>query len=242
LGFILAGVILANGGDESLLPAWFWDTPEIPGVRLAVGYSLPYQDSETAYQEAFRDGCWRLFTDWESRITGGRAHASAPEGTMHMGDTFAQVIDSTLFPGFMKNVVRLDSFSTPEIRVVLVGTGKANIDRNLTKAPSEKPAISRSVLQARFSAPLYYYLSSSWKEAEAKARIELALSGFAVTKGLGSVKDQAALSVMNLETHVFLINVQTIHRRIHDQSGVVTIWVRGSVIPAESPNDEPEHE
>ena len=226
---------LAHAGNENQkdnfqLPAWFWDTPVAGSTLTAVGYSQPYRESEHAYADAFNDGAWRLFRDLHSRISGERGTSTVAEGMMNIGSTIRQEIDSTGFTAFSKTIIRLDSASTPTLRIVLVSTGDLPINRELLSEQSIAPEIIGSHL-TQGSAPIYYHESSSWIEAEREARIELAIGTLSSLKGQTEIVDDNIFQTSITETDVILTDIRTMHRRIDRKKRLVTVWIKGYVTP-----------
>ncbi len=217
--------IQTHSEKEILLPAWFWDSP----ASTAVGYSLPHQDSEDAYADAFRDAAWRLFCDERCRVAGEKAVASSPEGTMQMGSTLQIEVDSSGFEAFSKSIVRLDSAVTQSMRVVLVGRSNITIDRTPVTAPIT--ALDNGSTPFGYgSAPLYHHESSSWIEAEYQARLELALQAYSRFKGSSERIDDEILKTSVTGTDVILTNTQTVHRRMDRKNGIVRVWVTGRAV------------
>ncbi len=214
--------IQTGSEKEIIMPAWFWDSP----ASTAVGYSLPHQDSEDAYADAFHDAAWRLFCDRRCRIAGEKAVASSPEGTMQMGSTIGIDVDSTGFEAFSRSLVRLDSAATRAMRIILVGGSNVTIDRTPVPAPVTAPD-NGSTPVGYGSAPPYYYESSSWIEAEYKARLELALQAYSRFTGSSERIDDQILKTSVTGTDVILTNVQTVCRRMDRKNGTVKVWVTG---------------
>ena len=217
----------ATPGD--LMPAWFWDTPSINGIQLAVGYSLPHIESEHAYDEAFHDAAWRLFCDKRCRIFGEKGTASSPEGTMQMGSTMRMEVDSTGFSAFSRKLARLDSMVTESMRIMLVATSEVQVDKQRVHFPRLKINGSTGYFGIG-AAPLYYHLSSSWIEAEREAREQLAIDAHSELKGTTEAVDEQMLHTIVTKTDVTLSDIQTIHRRIDYINGFVMVWVRGNAV------------
>ena len=219
------------------MPAWFWDTPQVSGGALAVGYSVPHRESLSANDDAFKDAAWRLFCDRTSLVTGERGSATAPDGMMDLGSTLNQQVDSAGFEAFQKHVVRLDSALAGGMRVMLVGTGEFPMDTACIPSPAEEEAIQMELTVAEGSAPIYYYQSSSWQEAEQRARLELALGANAEIKGVGVNRDNEQFKAAVFKTNVRLEAVQTVRRRWDMKNGVVKAWVTGRATQVNSERD-----
>jgi len=217
---------LKPGFEPVLLPVWFWNTPRISGVSLAVGYSPLHRESEYAYKEAFQDAAWRLFCDRRCRIYGEKGIASSPEGTMQMGSTIRIEVDSTGFSAFSKKLVKLDSVATKTMRIILVGTAKVEINKARISVPDFEIDNPERDLGLG-SAPIYYHESSSWIEAEREARIQLALDAQAEFMGTSETVDEMILQTSVTKTDVTLTGIQTLHRRINRTQGYIMVWVNG---------------
>ena len=226
---LLAIILIALGKnsdrDNHLLPAWFWDTPVIEGTSLSVGYSQPYIDSDHAYEDAFKDAAMRMFTDRMSCVRGERAIATVPDGVMQMGSTIHQETDTTGFGDFCKILVRLDSARTTTLRTMLVSTSHIEINKELIAPPGTAAEITTGSRTSVGLAPFYLLESSSWIEAERNGRIELAIGISSEMRIVDKKQDDQAIKTIVTKTDVILSNVQTLHRRIDRDTGLVKVWV-----------------
>lgn len=195
-----------------------------------MGYSVPHRESLSAYDDAFKDAAWRLFADRISQVTGERGSATAPDGMMDLGSTLTQQVDSAGFEAFQKQVVRLDSVLAGGMRVMLVGTAEFSVDTTRIPAPADDHSLEADLAVAEGSAPIYFYPSSSWQEAERKARLELALGANAEIKGIGVNRDDEQFKMAVFKTAVRLEAVQTVSRRWDVKNGVVKVRVMGRAV------------
>lgn len=225
---VLTSSSIVYGEDDLFLPAWFWDTPVLNNAILTVGYSDAFIESDHAFEEAFNNATFRLFSDLRCIISGERATASAPDGTMQMGSTICQEIDTTGFAAFQKVIVRLDSMRTPSQLIVLVALSEVQIDRTRIQSPGKISEISAHNQAVSGSAPIYLHESSSWNEAEYNARIELAISLSSEIKAVDQKQNDRIVKTIVTKTNVILSKVQTIHRRIDRENGIVQVWVNGN--------------
>ena len=222
-------VLKSEAGKPVKMPVWFWETPQSSQTALCVGYSIPYDNIQSSYNEAFEDAAWRLFVDRGSHITGGRAMLETPEGMMAAGGKFTFLVDSSAFEGFSKSLVRIDSAVTADLVVMLVGNQMTEVDQKWEKNPG-KPDIAHwkqsSSVVAQGMGERYLYESSSWQEAERTAREEAALLANSVLKILEKRSLWISQSVYLTETDVYLWNVQTIARGIDTVSGSKIVIIR----------------
>ena len=217
-----------HASEPIMMPAWFWQTPVEPGVLLSVGYSTPYANISSSYQEAYDSAAWRLFVDCESHVIGGRAMLETPEGMMSAGSKFDFIVDSSAFEGFAKSLVRIDSAATIELVVMLVGTKKIEVDTDWTIDPG-LPELSAFKKEGYFvslgTGQDYHYQSSSWEEAERSARREMALT-FSEIKILEKDVNFYSSGTFLIETDIWLHNVQTLARSIDPETKHKTVIVR----------------
>ncbi len=205
-------------GKNIVMPAWFWRTPHIEGVKLGVGYALPYADEQTSFDSAFEDAAWRMFIDKHFRVVGAEAQSRAGTETISFGNTFKFEADTSGYQTFKKNLTPVDSFKTSKIVVMLAATDEITVEKDLASSPP-LPDPADFVEPGKYvgvgAAPGYFYEVSSWNEAERLARIDAAKSIFSQVKGLDLNINDLGLNAIQLETDVTLMVDQTI-RRIYD--------------------------
>jgi len=223
-----------NGKKPLELPVWFWDMPSHPEAGFAVGYSPPYCDSERAFEEAFQDGAWRLFTDRRTVLQGRTGTTLTPYGVMLADTDIKPLDDTTGFSAFGAGLVHLDSVYVPDImRLVLIGTREVEFDKQRIPAPEYSSGIKEAVA-ALGCAPKYYRDCSSWIKAENSARLSLAM-GYTQVKVLterssGTFTDDFS-EIVVVEVSSLLTDVQTVHRRLEPSTGARVVWVKGKVEP-----------
>jgi len=229
-----------SGASEMLLPAWFWDSPEVEGVEFAVGYSPSYRDSPTAYRKAFEDAALRLLSDRRSSLICRQGLISTPYGLRTVENENAQAYDTSNIETFYRSLVMIDSIRTDDLRLVLIATRPANVNQTRVKCPNCLAVDSTGKrLQGYGVSPRYLRLSSTWIEAEGMARIELAMS---FAKISGTIESQVSdamrgtgsklSSVYELSSNVELRNVKTIHRRLNHNLDLFEVWATGNVFDA----------
>ncbi|MCF7810494.1 hypothetical protein K9N50_05855, partial [bacterium] len=170
------------------------------------------------------DAVFRLFKDQKCRIKGEKATATSPSGTMQMGSTIHIDSDTTGLSVFSKRIIKIDSCRTSEMLLMLVSTRDIEINCTRIKQPSE-PCNGSAVPG---SAPVYLQRSSSWIEAERVARESLATGISATVKVVDRKENDRVVKTIITSTDVMLSNIQTIHRRLDKENGIVKVWVDGN--------------
>lgn len=231
--FLIAGSFGKQTKSDNilLLPSWFWDPSLIEGKPSAVGYSLPHIDSPHTWDEAFEQAAWLLFLDKSLKVSGIQNAASTPWGRILTDDSLFADIEIDQFQYFVKSVVALDTFLLPDqMRVVLAATKTANVNRHLIPCPMEQPTLPESfgigISQS------FYNESSSWFEAEVRARLSLAQRNIGIKGEQTETKSDINEDYYDkycFETDAKLSNVRTVARRIDPQSRARMVWVTGHV-------------
>lgn len=223
------GFLAAQQPAPYRMPGWFWISPDSKDGSLSVGFAPRYYTIQSSYDEAYLDAAWRLFIDRESRVHGGQATTNVATGVFHAGKVYKFDVDSTLFEGFTKSLVRIDSAATKDLIVMLVGRKKIEVDRiHVLPPPELNPGefrVQGSIVTLAGS-PQYHQEDSSWKEAERNARIEAALALNAKIRSVeGHLADQSIKTVI-VETDVRIRNLQTVARTINASTGEHIVIVR----------------
>jgi len=223
------GLLIAQDEGTYLMPEWFWVTPEKEGSLFAVGYARCYYTIQTSYDEAFQDAAWRLFINTESRVVGERGMTRTPRGMFSAGSTMKFVVDSTRFDTFAGTLVRIDSATTDELVVMLLGTNKLSLKRR----PKPSPAIPQpsdfernGFMVLVGSSTRYRYEASSWKDAERNARVEAAVTLNLKIRSIEAHASEQDMQTVVLETDAVIRNLQTVARAIDPVTGERIVLVR----------------
>lgn len=171
----VAGVSRAG---SARLPAWFWTPPSGSEVECRVGYAGEYEHPESSYREAFEDAARRLWRDRCCRIEVRSGALTLHGETMSLDIGYRITADTADFAAFRETLVRLDSCWTDSLVVMLVGTDRIELDRRMIEAPPLPVEFhgTAGVGYGIGAAPAYYHGTSSWREAELGARLDLALN------------------------------------------------------------------
>jgi hypothetical protein len=224
-------------------PSWFLSAPPDGGVRTSVGYAGRYTYPENSYDEAFLDGAWRLYADRALRISGEADFASSPIGKAHLGSDYQLQADSTGFGQFCKGLVRLDSAMVGDLALVWVGTGSVKIAPPTPSKPAKKgkavkpekpswlenPPHDDDYVYEIDLAASYEHPESTWREAERRARIKLALAFAAKFETLDKRLNSHSQRVSRTATDVLLRDVQTLGRWKDPATGACWVMVRGKI-------------
>ncbi len=205
----------AASSDVAVMPKWFYEMPDEPGVRFAVGYSRALANRDTAIAYAARDAAYQLSLAEETIVRGERLFETLPGGRVaYRGEVFKEQPTGTTTACF------LDTLVTSEMVLVLASSRAPRSRINGEKgsiSPLPPPWIAEiperdgmhySVGMAR----VYFYEEHSWQEAENRARQEMAYSILTRQKSLMKGSGQATTGVMATATSVRLHDVQVLAR------------------------------
>ncbi len=219
--FILAAISFVQLAlaDEPYLPSWFWQPPVDQDVEVEVGYALPHVEINSSFEEAFLDGAWRLYLNQGCRIVGEKGSITSGVGTVLMGNTVHCIVDSAGFAPFAAHVVRLDSFITREIAVMLVGLGEVSFSQELKPSPAgDIFDVDNDRFTLVSTSPPYYQPVSSWLEAESVARRDAAFSVAVKRKSVGRTSDSNISRAVAEQTDVWVHSFRTIGRWIDPET------------------------
>jgi hypothetical protein len=233
LFFIIVIILLANGDirgeDNPLLPSWFWDTPQVAGAALAVGYSDRQVKDADFYKQAILDGAWRLFTYRSCRIVGDKAGLGTPEGLLNVCNTIHIEIDSSGFEDFFKSLVVIDSFSYKDYPIVLISTREVSVDKTQMKSPKTSDSCDFGDGSVSGISPQHYYFHSAWMKAETTALFELAISKYSQERTLRMTLNDLTQLVTVRSTDVIISDARALHRCYDKELKMVLVWVAGKV-------------
>jgi len=203
-------------------PEWFWRMPVKEGAYFAVGYapSSPYLSSAIAHAvkyaeiELSRSLGFEIVVEGESEAT--------PYGDRWIDRKTEESVDTTRnIPYYV-----LDTAITDHMVLVLIGTepGIAPLyqppDHWWCRMPQEKEDV-----YSVGTAPVYFYETSSWKEAEAVARKNLAQSIFCNVKATWDIMGDAIEGRKIEKSHVFITSYQVVAR--HRENELYYVLIKG---------------
>lgn len=214
--------------DAPQFPSWFWETPLVDEVEVAVGYAPTYYTFTSSVNEAFDDAARRLWRDRYCRIQSVEAYSTTGAERMFMGRIFRFSYPEEGFEDFKKSLVIVDTFAMPELTSVLVATKPFSIEKRLIPSPDNSPILSIGPNTPRGFGigQLYYYWANSFREAEEFARINLAYSTWCKVLGLDLSDPQNLLKVSELQTDLILTGIKSVRRRLSLNPPYVEIIVK----------------
>jgi len=231
LSVTLVSVSIAFGGEDQLMPRWFWETPEVDGIRFAVGFAQSYvRNMESSYEEAFSDAIRRLYIDHGCRVKGERAQGSGSTGTFSLGEIADFRIDESGLESFANSVTHLDSVHRGKFVAVLVATDPVNLDKELAHSPTVQEA-RKCIEDSDFIAcgsgtcRTSYYQNLSWLEAERAARVEAAYSIHSEVNHYRQKMDAQMVDVTVNKTDVRIANFRTVGRALDKENKQVWVFV-----------------
>lgn len=185
-------------------------------VEVAVGYAPTYYTFTSSVNEAFDDAARRLWRDRVCRVQSVEAYGGVGEERMFMGRIYRISYPEEGFDAFKKSLVVVDTFSVPQLTIVLVATKPITVDKNLALPPDMDSNLAQGddPRKGLGIAQLYYQWASSFREAEELARIDLAYSTFVKRRGIDLSIPQNTASVSEVQTDIILNKVRTVRRRL----------------------------
>lgn len=188
-------------------PAWFLYQGSIPCKDLAVGYATLSYYPDSALSQAFHNACLNHARQSGSFLSGSELFWNTGGSTTWMGNTFQELSDSAKVAWAEQLLKPLASYQSGEMIIVAAGIAECitavetGILISLLQRPRPEwvetlPHDHHFVFSVG-AAPGYYFEISSWLEAEARARRELAKSVALATQSMQ--KMSGTLEEMNNE-------------------------------------------
>jgi hypothetical protein len=166
---------------ENVYPDWFFNSPP----EFYVGYSDERSYVDSAIRSAAREAAINYVKSKEVRIAGEQGMATFAVGKIPVGSTIKELYNENEAGRLGESMVAVDMFQRGRTVTVLASpdssksmTGSRRIDAARLPKPSWVNTIpeKEGYVYSTGLAPVYYYENNSWREAERKARINLALS------------------------------------------------------------------
>ena len=189
---------------------------------LAVGYSGEHAYLDSAIKAATREAAVNFVKNQQVQIQGEQGLATLAAGTITVGSTIKEYYDTADAERLGETMKMLDYFRRGGSVALLASTdssGKApglkRVDAATIPAPSWTTVIPEQAGYVYNSglAPLYYNEFNSWREAERKARINLALTVYTKVKFLGKKEDDIYFREFQIEeTNVTLHGIEVVAR------------------------------
>jgi hypothetical protein len=206
---------------DNIYPLWFFNPPH-GSPAFVVGYSDEHAYLDSAINAAKREAARNLVKIRRVQIAGEQGLATLAAGTITVGSTIKEYYDTTEAERLAGRMKALDYFqrggsvallastdsvgNVPEVKRVDVAS--VPLPSWTTVIPDRAGYIYNSGL-----APLYYNEFNSWREAERRARINLALTVYTKVKFLGKKADDVYFREFQIEeTNVTLHAIEVVAR------------------------------
>ncbi len=202
-------------------PYWFLNSAAVKCGKISIGCANISFYPDSAAARAIRTGYKNYARHRTMEINGGQAFWSTEIGMYWMGSNFAEKFDSSAIELAASMLTPLDTLVTENlIGVLLVSSDCELVDqyrRRLSLKGVANPSWienlpqDNSYIYARGLAPKYYYETSSWREAEKWALLNLAR---VVNTKLQTVQKvgQEGQEILHEEMSVVLRNVEIVYR------------------------------
>ncbi|HEY6951845.1 MAG TPA: hypothetical protein VI758_05525 [Bacteroidota bacterium] len=206
---------------ENIYPSWFFEPPA-GRIIATVGYSDEHAYVDSAIKAAIREAAWNYVKNERVRIAGAQGLATLAAGTITVGSTIKEYVDVDEAGKLTPAMKALDYFQRGGSVTVLASTDSMIPFQSLkridaTKVP--KPGWTTMIpdntgfIYNVGLAPLYYNENNSWREAERKARINIALTLYTKVKFLGKKSDNTYFREFQVEeTNVTLRRTEIVAR------------------------------
>ncbi len=210
-----------NPLPENIYPLWFFNPPA-GSPTFVVGYSSEHAYLDSAINAAKREAALNYVKIRQVQIAGEQGLATLAAGTITVGSTIKEFYDTTEAERLAGKMKMLDYFRRGGSVALLASTdsvgnvpGARRVDAATLPMPSWTSVIPEQAGYIYNSglATLYYNEFNSWREAERKARINLALTVYTKVKFLGKKSDNIYFREFQIEeTNVTLHAIDVVAR------------------------------
>jgi hypothetical protein len=226
---------------ERSYPAWFWNMPSSEDSLFAVGLSETFAHAETAEQHAIEDGVTSLARALSVHVKGEYGMISDRGRPMLPGSDVQVEISPTMRAFVEKHHQVVAKHVSPTHTFVLLRLGEKGAaipvssiaSAALPREPDWVTSLPKKpgYLYASGQSNPYYRETTSWSEAEKRARMELAL--ILESKVWGLIKKERThrqiledSTVIDVSTDVQLSNTQVVARWKHPEHHFYNVLVR----------------
>ncbi len=235
--FILSLFIQASKKPlpENVYPAWFFDPPAGRSV-YAVGYSDVRAYIDSAIASATREAAVNYVRYQQVQIAGEQGLATLAVGTLTVGSTIKENYDAGAAARLAPDLKVVDYFQRAGAVTLLASADSNATGANLrrvdvskipkpswtTTTPEKAGYIYNSGL-----CPVYYNENNSWREAERRGRINLALTLYTKVKFMGKKVDNTYFREFQVEeTNATLLGVEVVARWKDVRNQICYVLVR----------------
>lgn len=221
---------------EASYPAWFWNMPHAEDSLFAVGFSETFAHPETSQQYAITDGIESLAKYFSVRIKGERGVLRDGNRVIFSGADIQEILSPSVLSFVKEHHQLIATYAGKKYTFVLLCLGEGNAE-TLAMPSSAAPMSSQpswmttnpkesGYLYASGNSNPYYREVNSWRIAEKRARIALALSLESKVRGLAKKLNASMETISTISTDVQLNRVQVIARWKHPKDKTCHVLVR----------------
>jgi hypothetical protein len=217
---------------ENVYPDWFFESP----AALSIGYSDERSYVDSAIKSAAREAAVNYVKSQRVRIVGEQGMATFAVGKIPIGSTIKELYDENEAARLGESMVAVDLFLRGRTVTVLASPDSSKtvtVSKRIDAAKTAKPSWVNIVpdkpgfMYSTGLAPVYYYENNSWREAERKARINLALSLYTKVKLLQKKVDNEYYREYSVEeTNVTLRGMNVVSRWKDVKNRICYVLVR----------------
>lgn len=233
-GFGAEGALGQTGSPEPTYPEWFRSMPASGPALWAVGYARGYSSLEAGMDSARAGAYERLRRTRQTVVEGEKLYESAPGFQMSFeGANFTE----TGLPDTLQPVTYVDSARAGGMTLVLAAWAPGGEPPKTLSAPEGRASFSEEppswvrngapdgpeTKRAIGSAQRYYYLESSWRRAERRARYQLAFQAISKIERLKKSTEDWRHGVMSIKTKARLRRVQATARWANEETCFVLV-------------------
>jgi len=217
-------------------PYWFLNTGKIHCSEVAIGYANIRFYRDSILTDALKNGRINWSKNKRLIVNGEEAFWSTEGGKFILWAQVDTYFDSAKTQTCVNKLEKKDFFTNGRIAIVLLG------EKNCSIAPQDKRIInlknkkapkwitnipsSPDFLYALGESPGYYYETSSWLNAEKRARIDLARQGNLTIKQLQKKNDREGQAITSEETSTVLHNIKFIARWVDIKRNIFFVLAR----------------
>ncbi len=220
---------------ENVYPAWFFDPPSGRTV-FTVGYSDVRSYLDSAIASATREAAVNLVRYRQVRISGEQGLATLAAGTLTVGSTIKEFYDENEAGNLGPRLKVLDYFQRGGAVTLLASTDSTvgvPAAKRVDVAKIPKPSWTTTIpekggyLYNSGLCPVYYNENNSWREAERRARINLALTLYTKVKFMGKKVDNTYFREFQVEeTNATLMGIEVVSRWKDVKNQICYVLVR----------------
>lgn len=202
-------------------PRWFLEPVNLECANVSAGCSRPFLRRESSDSAAYLKACENLAFGHRFEFCGGEAFWHTEAGVFWMGNNFRESTDSVYLRDIVSRAIRLDSYHSDRICIVLASAAACPLPDSMlsvVKCIGKMPGWVETIPQdqdyvyAEGVAREYFYESSSWEEAERRARFNLARSIRVSMRAMQKADGASGQEVRDEEVMARLTGAEVVYR------------------------------